>query len=322
MKTINIVFAILLILHVCGACTDEDNKLGAEIPLSPPYELPEPGESEAGDRVIDFFYNYTTFLLYDYTQADFAWETVSTGMNYERVLGDPQYLGDMLDLLDDILLKFYPEEFKKESLPFKIFLADTIVIRARWPGQPHRYFKAIYRETALGVAGMNKDLSMLDAATKRVYKDEINKAFITYLLNQGKLEIPEEFYAVSDYSTPGGFNLPESDPKHPRNLGFLPTLDSETGDTPYVNEWATNSYMMADGKNSDVRTFLHNMVAHGSDYPVYEEGYPPYGTSYLDRFTWNHYLTFPLIKRKYDILQNFFLDRYNIDLAAIGNGAY
>ncbi len=98
MKIIRLIVTALVVLSIGSACSDED-KLGAEIPLAPPYTLPERGESEAGDRVIDFFEKYTSFLLYNFTQEDFQWETVSSGIKYEAVYGDPQYLGVMLDFL-------------------------------------------------------------------------------------------------------------------------------------------------------------------------------------------------------------------------------
>ena len=35
--------------------------------------------------------------------------------------------------------------------------------------------------------------------------------------------------------------------------------------------------------------------------------------------SWATYLTFPLVKKKHDILQAYFLEKYGIDLQAIGN---
>ena len=35
--------------------------------------------------------------------------------------------------------------------------------------------------------------------------------------------------------------------------------------------------------------------------------------------TWATYLTYPLVKRKHDILQEHFMETYGIDLQAIGN---
>lgn len=32
----------------------------------------------------------------------------------------------MLDLLDEVWLQFYPEEFLKKNLPYRVFMADTI----------------------------------------------------------------------------------------------------------------------------------------------------------------------------------------------------
>lgn len=56
MKINKLITAAFVILTICSACGDSD-KLGQETPLAPPYALPERGESEAGDRIIDFSRN-------------------------------------------------------------------------------------------------------------------------------------------------------------------------------------------------------------------------------------------------------------------------
>ena len=71
---------------------------------------------------------------------------------------------------------------------------------------------------------------------------------------------------------------------------------------------------------NDLKTYLQNMAMHGKDFPVLND--VPY--------TWDYYLQknkdgiyrFPLIKQKYDILQNYFKEEFDIDFAAIGQKAY
>lgn len=332
MKIVKLLVAALITLSIGSACSDED-KLGPELTLNPPYTLPVRGESEAGDRVIDFFEKYSSFLLYDFTQKDFQWETVSSGLTYEAVYGDPQYLGDMLDFLDEIWLDFYPDKFKQEKFPFKIFLADSIAQRPRWEGQPSTYYKALVRETAVAVAGMNQDLSQMNAENKRIYKNAVNVAFINFLLNQNKLDIPEAFYAVSDYTKFASYSQLQITPDTLRSLGYLPNVEGELTTSewsPYgtISEWATGTWSM--NTTNDVKSFLFNMVMHGDDFPVFEN-YPASATvKYANRFTWNYYLQknadgsyrWPLIKEKFDILENYFKEKYQVDLAAIGKKTY
>lgn len=71
---------------------------------------------------------------------------------------------------------------------------------------------------------------------------------------------------------------------------------------------------------SDLKAYLQNMVMHGKDFPTLNDG----------RYTWDYYLQknedgtykFPLIKQKYDILQKYFKDEFDMDLAAIGQKTY
>lgn len=339
---------IIVLLSCCVACSDKTD-FEHDIPLAPPYPLPERGISEVGDRIVDLFENYSTFLLYDYTIEDFRWATVTESNVYQLTLGDEQYLGKMLDFVDDIFFNFYPEEFKKHKLPFKIFLASEIYVKPAdaikdLPFARNGYYKALKRDNAIAISGMNSQLDNMDPVMKRDYKGEVNKAFITYLLARGKLEIPEEFYTVSDYSkraTKVTSNYLEDSPDSPRMRGFLPLLDQED---PYTGTFTSQQVVIDDwasgvgdfGKEVDIKSFLQNMVAHGDDYPEFDYPYPYdprwIGTNvpFTDRFTWNYYLSkdadgnyrFPLIKKKYDILQNFFKERYGLDLAAIGKKIY
>ncbi|GAE83508.1 hypothetical protein [Bacteroides reticulotermitis] len=331
MKQSELIVATLIALSLGSACSDDD-KLGTDIPLAPPYTLPERGESEAGDRVIDFFEKYSSFLLYNFTQEDFQWETVSSGLKYEAVYGDSQYLGDMLEFLDEIWLDFYSDKFKQEKFPFKIFLMDSIAQRPKWEGQPTTYHRALARETAVAIAGMNGDLKQMTAKNKKLCKDAVNVAFVTFLLNQNKLDIPAEFYAVSDYTKFASYSQLQIEPDILRSYGYLPNVEGELSISewsPYgtISEWATGTWSM-DPKN-DIKSFLLNMVMHGNDFPVFEN-YPSNGVKYADRFTWNYYLQknadgsykWPLIKKKLDILENYFKDKYQVDLAVIGNKTY
>lgn len=316
MKINKLITAAFVILTICSACGDSD-KLGQETPLAPPYALPERGESEAGDRIIDFFEKYSTFLLYDFTQADFQWETVNSGLKYEAVYGNTEYLGDMINFLDDVWLDFYSDKFKQKNFPFKIYLMDSIAQRPRFEGQPTTYHKALVRDNALAIAGMNKDLKTMSTEDKKIFKDEINRNFITHLLNSEALRVPPEFYAVSDYTK---FNDTwPIEPDISREYGYLPTLDNEYR-YGSISEWATTAYQMMNAPVNDLKTYLQNMAMHGKDFPVLND--VPY--------TWDYYLQknkdgiyrFPLIKQKYDILQNYFKEEFDIDFAAIGQKAY
>lgn len=44
------------------------------------------------------------------------------------------------------------------------------------------YYKALKRDNAIAISGMNTQLDSMDPVVKRDYKGEVNKAFITYLL--------------------------------------------------------------------------------------------------------------------------------------------
>lgn len=308
--------------------------MGDPILLEPPYALPEKGHSEAEDRIVDFYYTYNTFLLYDYTEEDFAYGNSS--MEYHSLPGDIRYLEPMLDLLEEVWLDFYPEGFKKKYLPFKIYLADKISYTNKWSGMA-TYYDYVVRTSDIVIAGMNEGLLTMTPQDKQKMKSVINNAYISYIIAQKDadglplLNVPQSFYDVCDYTTDfcsvADFNK-LGNPDIYLELGYLPSLDQMYTYSDYspqgsVSNWAYSIYVT--GSSKDLNTFLSNMLMIGDDFPVYPD-YPanaPYG----ERYTWNYYLQknadgsykFPRIKQKLDILEGYFKENFDLDLRAIGN---
>lgn len=347
MKTIRNILLGMLAVAFTVACS-EDNKLGDPIHLEPPYPLPEKGHSEAEDRVVDFYYKYNTFLLYDYTEEDFSYGNNSS-MEYQSLPGDVKYLGAMLDLLEEVWLDLYPEEFKVRYFPFKIYLVDQLSTTNKWSGLPTYYDYAV-RTSDIVIAGMNESLNSLTAKDKQKLKCIINNAYLSFLLNQkdadgnSLLDIPKEFYEISDYKkdfiTNANYQAEGNPDKH-LEFGYLPNLDGQYAtnqgellpDGTYgglIAPWALSVYTT--NSVSDLKHFLANMVMIGDDFPTYPD-YPstPLVTSpfvpWTNHYTWDYYLQqkedgsykFPRIKQKLDILENYFKGNFDLDLRAIGN---
>ena len=107
MKKLNI-YIITLCTFCCMACA-EDKKIGEIEPLLPDYALPQ-GKSPADDRIVELYNKYGTYVLYEYSQLEFVYG-FSTSYSYLYTLPDPQYVGDMLDLLEKIWFQYYPQYF-------------------------------------------------------------------------------------------------------------------------------------------------------------------------------------------------------------------
>lgn len=346
MKTFKIILLSTVIALSCVNCS-EDTPIGEPITLTPPYELPE-GDSETDQMVREYFYKYGTFLLFDFTDEDFNYGN-TTKTPYVATRGDKAYLPEMLELLNDVWLGFYPESFKEKYFPFKIYLVDKVSYTNPYSGSP-TYYDYVVRDNDIVIAGMNENLHSVTSKDKQRLKSLLNSAYMSYLLKMKEkdgsplLKIPGDFYTISDYTSdfiPTNKFKAEENPDKYLEFGYLPNLDyqySSTMGTPLedgtkggqIMEWATSVWNA--NKENDIKHFLANMLAEGDDFPTYPD-YPSSALTtspfvpYENRYTWNYYLQknddgtykFPRIQKKLEILEGYFKDQLGVDLRAIGN---
>ena len=297
-----ILYIVISIIYLSCA---KDKALGPNIEVERDYIIPQ-GQSPADNRIVELFEKYGTYFLYNYTEADFNYTIVSSSSSTSNIttygiLGNPLYVGDMLDILNEIWLNFYPDEFLAENLPYRILLADTIKQVYSYE-RPNDYLYTRLTTNTIAISGLNENIKNMPANEKRKMKNDLQKNFFMNLLNNNKLSIPKEFYEISDYSSAADAN--SSSANFARARGFVPSIDNE--DTyGTVSEWCTyvNYQTKRLSESDDLNHFIKNMICHAEDDPN----------------SWGNYLTYPLVKQKHDILQEHFKKEYNIDLQAIGN---
>lgn len=68
-----VVYLSMLGLLVCLACS-EDKKIGEVETLTLDYELPQ-GKSPADDRIVEIYEKYGSYILYEYTDKDFYYDS-------------------------------------------------------------------------------------------------------------------------------------------------------------------------------------------------------------------------------------------------------
>ena len=283
MKEIRL-YLVLWSALLVGACA-EDKKLGEVEPLEQGYVLPQ-GKSPADDRIVSLFEKYGTYFLYEYTEADFSWRQGGGSLSYSYTVPDPQCAGNMLDLLNEIWFNFYPEEFHKQYMPRKVFLTGTLEVNGR----------SIYTRIAQGqiaVGYCSEVLVDMSEEMKTEFKSALQRELLKDWINRGVIAIPGEFYEVSDYSYAADVDDPDS-PDYVRARGFVGTSNgTEWSDQV---DWQTGRLPESD----DLRYFIDSMVSRTSE-------------------EWASDLEYPLIQQKYDILWEYILENYKIDLREIGN---
>lgn len=295
------------------ACS-KDVEIGAPIPIEVDYVLPQGNAStEANAKIQQLYDNYGSYFLYAFTQKDFEW-TPATSVGNSRidsvVLGDPAYVGDMLSFLDDVWLKFLPDDFKKhQGIPYRVLMADTIKQRRAGsgypPGMEYLFFDYKVVGKSITFAGMNISLRTMTPAQKLAKKILLTGIIWNYYINSKILDVPADFYKVSNYAaaaptTPLNAANPANVTAY-RTKGFLPNSYNAVTGGPF--EWHNGAFSWTTAQTNDINSFIVN-ITQRTDAQL------------------QPYLVYPLIQQKYDILVNHFKTKYNIDVRAIANAAY
>lgn len=288
-------YAIAMLIWSIFLCScSKDVALGPDVELERDYVLPQGGDPDADERIMDLYEKYGSYFLYDFTVADLNWNQVANSTLYKLALGEPKYALDMLNLLDEVWLKFYPEEFLKKNLPYRIFMADTIYMVLSYMDRPTECVKTGDNSLAFGY--MNEDVKNKTAAEKLELKNTVQSLFFDLLQTRKAISIPEEFYKISDYSTKASADPNDAD--YARKRGFVANAQYGNEWCTYVN-WQTKTLLPSD----DLNYFLSSILRRTSE-------------------QWASDLTYPLVKQKYDILVDHFKKEYNLDLAKIGDATY
>lgn len=293
MKKISICFGIML-SYCLMACSGNDDVESIR-PWTEEIVLPQ-GKSDADDRIVDYYEKFGTYILYDYTYLDFNYEV---GGIYEYKLPDPVYVGDMLDLLEEIWFDLYPVDFHKKYMPLKIMLADYLI--SNYYVSPTEYVSQEYfilsaNRYCFALGFCSDTLKKISPATKCEWKNAVHSTLWGYY-SGGVIEFPEEFFAVSDYSR--GAEMDPSSEDYTRNRGFLADQYGTEWSVIYADyETGLLSY-----KNMDVSTFLQGMVTKTTT-------------------DWEEDLKYPLVKQKYDILRNWIQETFGFDLQNVGDTTY
>ena len=277
-------FWMLLSVLTYMSCTKE-NEL-EEVDLLPvDYVLPQ-GGSSADDRIVECHEKWGTYILYDYTDLDYRYAFVANSVPPTYEMPDVEYVDEMMDLLELTWFDFYSTEFHKKYMPYVILLTSTMETGI------YNLYSYMDKPTHFFIKGCSNALDTITLKGKRGFKNEVQVKLWESWYNNGKIEVPDEFFKVSDYSTASSED-PASD-NYARKRGFL-YYESK------MYEWSAYISPYGGGfENTDLLTYLHDMLRHSEE-------------------EWAENLKYPLVKQKYDILRNYIIEEYGIDLQEIGN---
>lgn len=278
---------ITLLLSLCLLSCSKEDDLGKIEPLAPDYFLPQ-GKSPADNRIVDFYSKYGTYILYEFTESDFNWSQMEgSSSDYTFTKADPQYAGEMLDLLEDTWVSLYPVDFHKKYMPYKIFLTKELFY-----GSSAAPVDVWVSQGQIAISHCSAALKEMSVEDKIAFKRSIQQALWEKWAD--KIEVPNAFFTLSDYSKNGNSN-PES-PDYPRTRGFVANNGKEWAILSSYEWWVAKSL----DKMKDLKVYLGSMAGRTSE-------------------EWASDLKYPLVKQKYDILKNHISETYGFDIQEVGD---
>lgn len=240
------------------------------------------------------------FILYKFDLKELYWQVTSwneskkneEGATYPYVKGivgevaDTNYVGQQLDLVEQQFLNFYPDTTLRRCLPLKLLLCSKLFNRTIQGTESRLNVYSGYDYLALNWG--SEEIQTITTAQKNTFKNDVNYAFLTRLLNNGKVVEDADFYENANYETTVTVaNMYER--------GFIKAGTKEDNDVEnFIQAIIQNPYedLLAEQKDGD--TSYKGILSAKKDVNGY-------------------------IRKKYDSLVNKFKNVYNIDLQAIGN---
>jgi len=301
MKRYKFILPILAMSLFFVACSEDELSNPTDLPDD--VEIPQGLASEEVDsRIVDLYDQYGSYFLYDYTEKEILWNLVNPGTSTRYSIHPPKltYIDDQLTLFQELFLNFYPEEFLRKTLPYKIYLAEKVE-KMTW--QNVEVYAEFYGNSIfLGYA--DERAASLSPASKYNRFREVNEGFINWQFSRGKFTIPEGFDALTDYSIvlpyPNGYyDYPEEchiegvekpDEVH-LQAGFLNANSQHWGYSEKVS--------------SDLTNYLYFML------------YFPPGSE-----EWQRLLSYSKVKAKYDFIRDHWMKTYGYDPATLGNADF
>lgn len=282
MKTLNyLTLIVLLSLALTGCSKKEADLTPSEITIQ--YQLPQ-GNHDYDPELVNLNKRYGSFFLYKFSAVDFAANPVygAGGFNetYTVDIADEAYVGKVLTFIQNNWLNYYSDEFLKANLPFKVLLGQKLRLKT----SATSVYNVLSNYNQITLSNFSAAFDAMTAAQKKTYVNNLHTEFFNFIWNRGKLDIPTEFTTVTNYTATGVTAL------NYYSFGYV-------------------SYVVSLQDNKPYRDFLSYIALITSKTKAELDASIMSPTND----------TAGLVKKKYNIIINYYKTKYNIDLQAIGN---
>ncbi|MBO9732120.1 MAG: hypothetical protein J7623_25995 [Chitinophaga sp.] len=237
------------------------------------------GHQSYDDTIVAFHKQYGSYILYKFTQHDFDYNYIDKRTDTAS-MGDTAYIPQALAFLRTQLFNGYPETFLQKTMPYKILLARHIT-------DTLGVLKDCAATNSMIAFGCtDSTLSARTAAELRLLRGKLHRNYMERAYRVSAIAIPDDFAA----SAPNSYGSVGNDNRY--SLGVVDTIAN------------------------------YSQLNLATDYLAYIEMITSY--SYTELTTPGHPLSPDvdvngLVMKRYNIVVNYFMNRYGADLQAIGN---
>lgn len=246
------------------------------------YKLPQ-GNHDYDPTLVSLNQRYGTFFLYKWTAVDFAANPVYTSGGFNEIYtadnADEAYVGKLLTFIQKNWLNHYSDAFLKANLPYKVLFAQNMRLKS----SPTTKYTVLSNYNQITVSNVSADFDAMTAAQKKTYVNTLHTEFFNFIFNRGKVDIPLAFTTVTNYTA-------AATATNYYSLGYVSVLVALQGDK----------------LNRDFLSYIALITSRTK---------AELDASILSPTT----DTSGLIRKKYDIIINYYKTKYNVDLQAIGN---
>lgn len=304
------------------SCSEEDEKLTPS-GIEDGYIIAK-GDADYDKTINEFYQKYSSCLLYNWTEKDAYW---TPGGWQNGVLGkqddggksgylvyapEKEYISKQLHLLDRLWFRFYSDKALQKLLPYKILLCSNVQeTETSWIFEPE--FAMVYEGKDVS-AHYNYDNIAVSFASNRVENltvsdsaricQELNQAFLNSMIGRGIVSTPKKFIEGIDYTAAQKLNTTSE---------FI-----AKGIFKDTKTWAYPS------SDYDWKTYLNMMFSYPESFLTREpqsvmSDYDFESDSFYDGILNPAKDTNGMVKKRYDIVRQYFIDNFDADLQAVGN---
>ncbi|EHQ28855.1 zinc-binding metallopeptidase [Mucilaginibacter paludis] len=311
MKIFKLTLVMLFAVAIMVSCKKSDGTLSPS-GLSEAYVIPQ-GTHTYDATIVGYLQSYNTNILYNFTDRDAYWTptawTKPTGPSsigywtpgVELSVADQNYVGAQLDLIKKKWFNFYSDKFLKKFLPSKILLCSKLdsVINTLFFTPTVGYTKSV-KSVAAYYSYDNITVNYGSAAVTTMTKNDsmgfvakANLIFIQSMIARGVVTPTTEFINSADYAT----TMTSTTQSYGKGIIVGYSSPSATADwNAYITAMVSYSE-----PNLNASVAITNTTAAG----ILNATKDVNGQ----------------IRKRYNIVRNYYINEYQVDLQKIGNAA-